>query len=199
MSESFLDSTQLRLWVRRIQAGDRSASDELLRATGDRLERLTHKMLRRFPSVRRWEQSADVLQNALLRLWRALQQVEPASVRDYFSLAGEQVRRELLDLARHYGGPHGAGAHHVSDPKGVREPLDQADEPVELEKWVAFHEQVSQLPVEEREVVGLVFYHGWTHAQVAELLAMSKRTARRHWRRALAKLRGAVEGTQVEA
>jgi RNA polymerase sigma-70 factor (ECF subfamily) len=193
MSESFLDSTQLRLWVRRIQAGDRSASDELLRATGERLERLTRKMLRRFPSVRRWEQSDDVLQNALLRLLRALQQVEPASVRDFFSLAAEQVRRELLDLARHYG------AHHDSAPDGVSEPLDQADEPVELEKWVVFHEQVSQLPADEREVVGLVFYHGWTHAQVAELLGVSKRTVRRHWRRALARLCGAVERRVVEA
>jgi len=156
-------------------------------------------MLRRFPSVRRWEQSDDVLQNALLRLLRALQQVEPASVRDFFSLAAEQVRRELLDLARHYGGPHGAGAHHDSDPKGVREALDQADEPMELERWVAFHEQVSQLPAEEREVVGLVFYHRWTHAQVAELLGMSARTARRQWRRALARLCGAGEGPPVEA
>jgi RNA polymerase sigma-70 factor (ECF subfamily) len=199
MSESFLDSTQLRLWVRRIQAGDRSASDELLRATCDRLKRLTRKMLCRFPSVRRWEQSDDVLQNALLRLLRALQQVEPPSVRHFFSLAAEQIRRELLDLVRHYGGPHGAGAHHDSGGDGVPEPLDQADEPGELEEWVVFHEQVSQLPAEQRQVVRLVFYRGWTHAQVAELLGMSKRTARRHWQRALARLCGAVEGREVEA
>jgi RNA polymerase sigma factor (sigma-70 family) len=55
------------------------------------------------------------------------------------------------------------------------------------------------LPADEREVVGLVFYHGWTHAQVAALLVVSKRTVRRHWRRALARLCGAVEGRVVEA
>jgi RNA polymerase sigma-70 factor (ECF subfamily) len=132
------------------------------------------------------------LQNALLRLLRALRQVEPVSVRGFFRLAAEQIRRELLDLARHYSGPHGAGANHDSDPDGVPEPLAQADEPGELERWVAFHQQVSQLPAEQREVVGLVFYHGWTHAQVAELLGMSERTARRHWRRALDRVCGVL-------
>src|SRR6266436_2863883 len=100
MPNSSLHTTQLQLWARRIREGDPSAPDELLRAAGERLEALTRKMLRRFPAVRRWEQTGDVMQNALLRLLRALEEVEPASVRDFFGLAAEQMRRELLDLAR---------------------------------------------------------------------------------------------------
>src|SRR5262249_31686133 len=30
-----------------------------------------------------------------------------------------------------------------------------------LERWAAFHEAVETLPAEQREVVGLTFYHGW--------------------------------------
>ena len=57
-----------------------------------------------------------------------------------------------------------------------------------MEKWCAFHEAVERLPVEQREVVGLIYYHGWTQAEVAEHLGVSKRTVQRHWAAAMLKL-----------
>src|SRR5947209_7323531 len=93
-----------------MQAGDPSAREELLRSLGDRLERLARKMLGRFASVRRWADTGDVLQSALMRLLRALTEVRPASMRDFFGLAAEQMRRELLDLARHFNRGTGAAA-----------------------------------------------------------------------------------------
>jgi RNA polymerase sigma-70 factor (ECF subfamily) len=187
-------TAQLHGWLDRVQAGDLAAREELLRAFGNRLERLARKMLRRFPGVRRWVQTDDVLQSAVLRLLRALQEVRPESTRDFFRLAAEQMRRELLDLARHYYGPHGQGAHHASHGSGdggstpAHEPPDPADDPDELERWCAFHREVEGLPAEEREVVGLIFYHGWKQADVAELFGVSERTVRRRWEAALAKL-----------
>src|SRR4051794_9362283 len=94
-------------WGDRMRGGDPAARDELLRATCGRLERLARKMLRRFPGVHRWAETGDVLQSALLRLLRALEQVRPASTRDFFGLAAEQMRRELLDLSRRFHGPRG--------------------------------------------------------------------------------------------
>src|SRR5262245_31807408 len=105
MYDRSVHTTQLHGWLDRMRAGDLAARDELLRSLCGRLEQLAHKMLRRFPGVARWEQTGDVLQNALVRLFRALGQVRPASMRDFFGLASEQMRRELLDLARHYQGP----------------------------------------------------------------------------------------------
>jgi RNA polymerase sigma factor (sigma-70 family) len=55
--------------------------------------------------------------------------------------------------------------------------------------WVRFHALVDNLPVEEREVVGLIFYHGWTQQQVAELFQVSVRTIRRRWISACQRLR----------
>ena len=46
-------------------------------------------------------------------------------------------------------------------------------------------EAVDRLPVEKREVVGLIYYHGWTQAEVAEHLGLSKRTVQRHWAAAM--------------
>jgi RNA polymerase sigma factor (sigma-70 family) len=53
---------------------------------------------------------------------------------------------------------------------------------------------VERLPVREREVVGLVFYHGWTQAQVAELFQVNERTVRRWWESAMVRLHRAMKG-----
>ncbi len=200
MPKGSVDTFHLRRWLDRIGAGDLAARDELLRAACGRLERLAHKMVRRFPGVRRWADTGDVLQGALLRLLRALREVRPADTRAFFGLAAEQMRRELLDLARHFYGPHGAGAHHdsVPAPGGLpgpaREPADERDDPDDLEKWCQFHREVERLPADEREVVGLIYYHGWTQAQVAELLRIGERTVRRRWEAALVRLHQALNG-----
>ena len=47
---------------------------------------------------------------------------------------------------------------------------------------------MEKLPAEQREVVGLIFYHGWKQAQVAELFRVSERTVRRGWESSLRQL-----------
>jgi RNA polymerase sigma-70 factor (ECF subfamily) len=88
--------------VQRWQAGDARAADELLRAVSPRLEQLTRKMLRDFPCVRRWADTADVLQASVLRLLHSLRQMQPDSTRHFFNLAALHIRRELLRMARRY-------------------------------------------------------------------------------------------------
>lgn len=180
--EPAADAQHLSGLVVRLRAGDDAAREELIRASLDRLDRLARKMLRRFPRVRRWEETADVLQLALVRLDRALREVVPGSSREYFALAAEQVRRVLLDLVRQHHGAHGVGRNHESDP-GHDVP-DGADDPAELDRWAAFHEAVAGLPAEQREVFMLSFYHDWTQAQIAEMFGVGERTVRRRWQAA---------------
>ena len=85
----------------------------------ERLTRIAAKMLKGYPGVARWEQGDDVAQNALIRLDRALRAVTPPTARDFFRLAAAQVRRELIDLARHYYGPRGLGAHHATQARAA--------------------------------------------------------------------------------
>jgi RNA polymerase sigma-70 factor (ECF subfamily) len=68
----------------------------------------------------------------------------------------------------------------------------QAATSEDLELWVRFHQAVDELPVEEREVVGLVFYHGWTQVRIAELFNVDERTIRRRWTNACERLRTMV-------
>jgi RNA polymerase sigma-70 factor (ECF subfamily) len=180
--------------LERMRAGDLSARDELIRGFQRRLELLARKMVGRDRRVSRWVDAEDILQNASLRLLRALETVRPDSTRSFFGLAAEQIRRELLDMARHFYGPEGVGANHDSvgsHPDRSRPGLDPpAPEPSEneQERWGRFHEEVERLPARDREVVGLIFYHGWTQAQVAELFRVDVRTVRRWWDSALVRL-----------
>ena len=175
-------------------AGDDKAVDALLLHCGDRLTILTRRMLGDFQRVRRWAETDDVMQNALLRLVGALRSVKPVTTRDFLALASLQIRRELIDLARRYYGPEGIGANHEShgatDARGAApaDPADVRDDPASLAQWTELHEVIESLPDEEREVVGLLFYQGLSQAEAAEVLNVSLRTVQRRWHDALCKL-----------
>ena len=154
--------------------------NKLLERAGARLMKLTRRMLRKYPHLCRWEQTDDVYQNAVLRLYRSLGDVHPDSIRAFFGLAVTQIRRTLIDLARHHFGPEGQAARHQSQGYGSDGPnlLDskpsRGDEPPEtLAAWAQFHEAVEQLPTEEHEAFSLIWYGDATQKEAAEVLDVS--------------------------
>jgi RNA polymerase sigma-70 factor (ECF subfamily) len=145
-------------------------------------------MLQDFSGVRRWEQTDDVCQNALLRLHKALHTVPLDSVEQFFRLAATQIRRELLDLARHYFGPEGLGAKHASvgkDADGTAEPAYEkastTHDPDRLAAWTEVHKQIDALPDKEREVFDLLWYQGLSRAEVANTLGIAEATVKKRW------------------
>jgi RNA polymerase sigma-70 factor (ECF subfamily) len=191
MTISSMDPQAFAQCMARIEAGDAAALDSLLRHTGERLERLARHMLHAHPAVQRWAQTDDVLQGALLRLARALRNVRPTSARDFFALAAQQVRRELIDLARHFYGAHGVGANHASGslPEAG---ANRTHDPDALADWSEIHEQIDSLPAEERLVVDLLFYQGLPQAEAAAVLGVTVRTVQRRWQSALVRLHRAL-------
>ena len=186
MPDSQITTGHLHHCVERWQGGDRDAADDLLRGVGARLEHLTRKMLHSFPRVREWAETMDVLQNSLVRLLNALRKLCPESTRHFFNLAGVYIRRELLDLARSFRAEKfsrlpSPPATDDSNGADLAEQPDPNADTGDLDLWCRFHEAVEQLPTEEREVLGLVFYHGWTQVQIAELFQVDERTIRRRW------------------
>lgn len=192
MPDSELDTVLLQDCIDRYRAGERAAMDKLLRAAGGRLEKLAKHMTRSFPNVRDQADSGDVLQGSLVRMLRTLQTLRPATTRDFFNLAAVHIRRELLDLARRCKKRKGDVALVVQDdsdaPPGAPPPVAVEPGP-DFDVWVRFHEAVDALPTEEREVVGLVFYHGWKQVKIAELFGVDERTIRRRWANACERLR----------
>ena len=202
MADAIDQTAEIQLRLDRLRAGDEGARAELVSLACNRLTRLARKMLRGYPGVARWEQTDDVLQDASLRLCRALENLVPESPRSFFNLAAVQIRRVLIDLARHYYGPQGIGAHHASRGAGSDDPSAEVNdspatdtnEPAKLAHWTEFHEQVDALPEESKEVFNLVWYQGLTQAEAAELLGITERAVRWRWRAARLTLHKVLDG-----
>ena len=196
LPDASLDSVQLRDLIDRTRAGDRAAEDQLIRAILGRFRALACRMLKRFPAVEQWEQTGDVVQDALVRLLRALRTVTPPTTRDFFNLAAEQIRRQLIDLARRHRRDLRSPEvdDHPDGNENENEPFDPAPSATDLERWEQFHRAVANLPPEEREVFMLTYYHGWTQPRIAELFRVDERTVGRRWRAAVRVLDREVGG-----
>jgi RNA polymerase sigma-70 factor (ECF subfamily) len=198
-------TTQLQVWLQRWNAGDAAARELLLRHTCDRLRHLARHMLRDFQRLRSREETDDVLQTALVRLQQALEDVRPASIKEFFALATVQIRRVLIDLSRHHFGPLGAGRREqpLAAPPGEEsrpqyEGEDTTHEPGQLASWREFHEQVEALPPEEREVFDLLWYQDLSQADAAALLEVSVPTVKRRWLSARLRLREALKDSPAD-
>jgi RNA polymerase sigma-70 factor (ECF subfamily) len=193
-------STRIQRCIDRLRSGDASARDELVAHSLERLTRLTRKMLHTFPGVHRWEETDDVLQNAVLRLCRALGAVQPPTVTEFFRLAAAQIRRELIDLARRYSGARGLNATLAnSTPAGSSsearpDPVDTTRDPDRLAAWTDFHRAAEALPPEERAVFDLLFYQGLSQAEAAAVLGVTEIMVKRRWRAARMRLVQALGG-----
>jgi len=186
-----LSTNELWFWVTELRAGRPNAAEPTFRKIVARVEALAAAMFRKFPRVGRFVGLDDVVQNSVVRLLRALREVRPASRHHFYALANELVRRELLDLVKHYFGPRGPGSNLADEPVG-----DGGHDPAAadggLERAAAFHEAVAELPAAEREVIGLIYYQNWSLVDIANLFQVSVRTVRRWRDAAVAKLRARV-------
>ena len=178
-------TTELHEHLIDFNSGDVEAREKIIEHTCERLRLRTRQMLRSFPGVARWQQTDDVLQNAMIRLHKSLAQVKPESPRQFYGLAATQIRRELIDLARKFSGAEGVGANHdTNDGEGVKKTADTNCEPETLERWSHFHEAVERLLEEQRAVVELVWYEGISQPKAAKLLGISLATLKRRWQAA---------------
>jgi RNA polymerase sigma-70 factor (ECF subfamily) len=193
--------TRIGNLIARLQRGDAAARDELLDCAWVRLERLARKMLGDFPGVRRREGTGDICNGAAIRLLSALEAQPPDDALHFFRLAAMQIRRELIDLARHYKNrpdpihlsPPGAG--NDSDGRVGLDPADGSSrDPMRVERWTELHEAIERLPDKPRAVCELLWYDGLSQAEVAQLLDVNVRTVKNHWMEARLRLYDALGG-----
>jgi RNA polymerase sigma factor (sigma-70 family) len=202
MGDDATDNSELSLLLDRLAAGHLEARDRIIEITSGRLRVLASRMLSRFPNVRRWDDTDDLFQNAVMRLHRALGQVQPDSPRAIMALAATQLHRELIDLARRYRGPMSFEANHASQARPASDlsestplPVDRAPTADEsLDRWALFHDAIAGLPYDQREVFHLVWYLGADQKTIARLLECSERTVKTRWRQAREAVRRALDG-----
>jgi RNA polymerase sigma factor (sigma-70 family) len=191
------DSSWGELFDRLPEGGD-SVREEILRRSQEQVRRMARRMLQRFPGVQTVAETDDVLNNVLLRLTAALRDIPIASRADYFRLAAVQVRRELIDLARHYrhlirhSVPLNPGSE--GQPSGPNGSEATVDDPSHLARWEEWHRAIEGLPGEERAVFDLLWYHGLSQPEAAEALGVPLRTVKRRWQSARFRLYEALDG-----
>jgi RNA polymerase sigma factor (sigma-70 family) len=189
----------------RLAAGDLSARDRIIELCSDRLRHLAHRMLARFPNVRRWDDTDDVFQAVAMRLHRTLGQLTIDSPRAVLALAATEVRRELIDLARKHSGPESYAANHGTNifpgsTTAAERHIDRLPAPDStLDRWTIFQEAVERLPPESREVFQLVWFLGVDQKTIATLLDCSERTVKTRWREARETVKTALGGQSPEA
>lgn len=190
MPDDSLDTTDLVFWIVELQQGRSEAAEPQFRKIMQKVERQARNMFRRFPRVGRFVDVDDVIQNTILRMLAAFRTLRPASRQDFYKLVNSLIRRELLDLTRKYFGPRGAGTREVA-PSVEGDPADPTAYS-ELDAYAQFHAALESLPVVQREVLSLVYYHGWPQTQIAELFQVSVRTVQRWQEDAIKQLRQRV-------
>jgi len=184
--------------LNRLGAGDLAARNDLVRYSQERLRKMTKRALARYPGVRRFEETDDVLQNVLLRMNNMLDHVEVIDVLHFLRLASNHIRFELLDLLDKYFKQDGPGMNQITQAPGEKGNSDggAAYDPVagssgdklSLADWTAFHEAVAKLPEDEREVFDLLWYQELPQPEAAEVLGVSLATVKRRWQAARLKL-----------
>lgn len=155
----------------------------LERAVG-RLELLCGTLLlRSYPRLMRPPlnlQSEEMLSAVAERLLKALREVRPGNVRQFFAIANQHMRWELNDLARRLDEQTSA----VPIPEGLAAAPDSGNSQISPIARRLF-EAIDELPEEEREVFSLIRIQGMTHREAAEILDVSEKTVQRRVNRAV--------------
>lgn len=192
-----LTTTKIQSWLDQLHAGNRKARENLISHTEQRLRMLAGWRLNgQFKRLARWEDIEDVLNGARFRLDRALQEVQPKTVKEFLALATQQIRRELLDMCRHhFGSVKGFAAHHHSDragggplrPLAVEGAANESNSGT-LDDWTLVHNLVERLNTKLRPVFEYRHYHGLKMAEIAEQLGITEEAAKKRWQAAVSRL-----------
>ena len=114
------------------------------------------------------------------RLLKALREVRPTSVRQFFALAGQHMRWELNDMARRLD--EQPGAVQLND---EQVPAPASTDSVLSPDARRMLEAIGNLPEGEREAFDLVRIQGMAQAEAARVLGVSPMTVMRRLNRAL--------------
>ncbi len=174
----FESSTNVRDLLGKVTQQEAGATDLLFQHCMERMRVLAHRLFQSRKDLHLFEESDDLLQKTLVRLHRAIHVLKPSTTRAFMTIALQNMRWALKDLAR--------DMHDRLDKLGNSKALAKApsleEEPSTLLEWSFFHDAIQSLPQEERETFDLIFYGGMQQEEAAEFLGVSTRTIKRRWR-----------------
>ncbi len=171
------DITQL---LRRIDAGDAQAADQILPLVYGELRKLAAAKMAR-ESAGLTLQPTALVHEAWLRLGGD-RQADWQSRAQFFSAAAEAMRRILIDNARRrHAARHGAGLEKLS---ASLTGFDVAAPEMSDDELLLLNEAMENLVAHDArkaEIVKQWYFVGLTREEVAEVMGLSVRTVTREW------------------
>jgi RNA polymerase sigma factor (TIGR02999 family) len=178
-----------------IEAGDPHAAEQLLPLVYDELRKLAaQKLAQEKPG--QTLQATALVHEAYLRLVDGDQAQHWDGRGHFFAAAAESMRRILVENARKKKRHrHGGGHRRIDFPEG----LSLADSPDD--DLLALDEALTRLAASEpakAELVKLRYFAGLSIDEAAELMHISRTTAKRYWAYARAWLLAEIDDAEAE-
>ncbi len=175
--------------LRRGRLGDRSALDRLFARLLRPLRRIAHGRVPR--RARNLYETADVVQEAAVGVWRRFDQLQTDEPGDLEAYIRTVVWNRIRDEARRLECRPETVDLDPRLPSDLPSPLDQA---AANELWVRCRSAMTMLPVEQRECLIAYFDYGYTYDEAAAVLGRPSGDAvRMSIRRALSDLSELLE------
>jgi RNA polymerase sigma-70 factor (ECF subfamily) len=198
------DTTQdLRDLIERLRSGDESARREILDRVYHRLQRITAAMFQRdFPRLQARHELNSVVDEAWIRLTRALETTQPASPAEFYGLMFHKVRQVLLDLASRQTREDARFLQLKTDSDGqpggsqIKQIADSTHDPARLAFWTEFHQQVESLPTPQKMVFDFHYLAEIPQVEIARLLDLHPKQVSRLWIAATVRLASSMEGIE---
>jgi RNA polymerase sigma-70 factor (ECF subfamily) len=162
---------------------------DLLARSAERLQLLCGSLLHRsYPRLTHGplNLNTDELLGGLVgRLIKAMREVRPGTVRQFFALANQHIRWELNDLARQLD----YAQHPEQLQEGHAAPARSLDDPESRVEASATAKQIldaiEELPQDERETFNRVRIQGLSQSEAANVLGVCGKTVQRRLNRGL--------------
>lgn len=175
--------------LQRFKLGDTNARDELIAKFSMRLREMTRRMVLARREVVRDDDFEEAIGEAVNRLRGALAKFKPKSVDSFFQLGATHLRSELKQLSESHFHSKTTNRIDPADGSTMRTKTDfktTDDSTVQFvpdtwAEWCQFHEAADQLPRHERNTFDLLWYHGLTLAEAAEVMNVSEQQMKRYW------------------
>jgi RNA polymerase sigma factor (TIGR02999 family) len=186
-----MDSTPgaLTLLLHRMKSGDQGAESELFEQLYSDLKRIARRLL----SVERPNQTltpTGLVHCAYLRL----REIDPEAFQDhqhFLRVAAKVMRQLLVDQARAYkAAKRSGGLRRVMMNDSLLISDSDADTILSVSESL---ERLRADAPQRHDVVELHYFAGYTFEEVASILGISDRTAKRHWVLARIWLRGVID------
>lgn len=176
---------KLKAAMRRLAGGERSALEDVYRATSAKLFGICYRILGDE------KEAEDALQDVYLTLWRRADRYDPERASPISWLA-TFARNRAIDRLRTGKVRRGAVPEDEAAPLADENPLADAML-IDAEREARVHTCLETLDETPRDAIRTAFFEGRTYAELAERLDVPLGTMKSWIRRGLAKLKTCME------